>query len=431
MSEPKLEPYVVYMNQTPKTLAIDPFCQGDPYYRYQVHQLAIQVIGSGKMIRTALTNLDEVAEDLKLPPDYIPHYLAKSLGAQAKYDKKKPDRERGSISGEYSLQELSDLLARFYQEFVMCPNCRLSELRYASGGKKDLRIRCDSCGWKGGLDGLKKLTNEKFKRYIVNNPPAKPKTGPKGKEDSSTNGVGKTKAASAKEKSKHNGDGWAADTSEEAQKERLQEMVPERLKDMIATEDNAQEKEKTSTERLREFFDAKPASSQVISEIQHLQRENGLGKKEIVKLLFDVLFSDLFNAQNNIQPHREVLAKFVGYDAYCQGMLLAFVEEAFGAMPDPKQKEAFLKQALFLVKNLYDTEIVEEEQILAWYQADDVEQPLRKVVQPFAKWLMEAEEEGSGSEEDTESKPATKKIEEVPKKKEEEEVDLDAEIDAL
>ena len=60
--------YVVKQAKTPKRLPIDP-SSDDPFYRYQVHQLNVQVVGRGKMIRTYFLNGDEVADDLHVPAE--------------------------------------------------------------------------------------------------------------------------------------------------------------------------------------------------------------------------------------------------------------------------------------------------------------------------------------------------------------------------
>lgn len=132
----KRTPYVVYMARSVKSVAIDPRCQDDPFVRYKTPQLNVQAVGKGKMIRTMLLNVDKVAEALGVPPSYIPNYLGKSIGAQAKYDKKKSERERGSISGEYPLEELEEALLRFIETFVLCGECRYPELIYSPAKKK-------------------------------------------------------------------------------------------------------------------------------------------------------------------------------------------------------------------------------------------------------------------------------------------------------
>lgn len=65
----KLE-YVVRVNAgqkvQPKIISIRGTT--DMFDRYKMRQLFVQVIGKGKMIRTVLLNVDDVAKDLKTEP---------------------------------------------------------------------------------------------------------------------------------------------------------------------------------------------------------------------------------------------------------------------------------------------------------------------------------------------------------------------------
>jgi hypothetical protein len=61
----ELSPYVISAPATSRLLAIDPECQGDPFYRYQTHQLVVAFQGK----RALLTNLDTVAHNLQTSAD--------------------------------------------------------------------------------------------------------------------------------------------------------------------------------------------------------------------------------------------------------------------------------------------------------------------------------------------------------------------------
>jgi hypothetical protein len=97
----------------------------DMFYRYKVNQLLIQVVGKGKMIKTMFLNNDEVARGLHLMPEYIPAYMGYEIGAQFKYENKKPERERAHISGEYTTAVLSDVLTKLIKEVVLCKHCKV------------------------------------------------------------------------------------------------------------------------------------------------------------------------------------------------------------------------------------------------------------------------------------------------------------------
>jgi hypothetical protein len=69
----KIPEYVVRVNAgqkiQPKTISI----RGgdDAFDRYKMRQLFVQIVGKGKMIRTVLLNVDEVADNLKTEPSCI------------------------------------------------------------------------------------------------------------------------------------------------------------------------------------------------------------------------------------------------------------------------------------------------------------------------------------------------------------------------
>jgi len=429
-------PYVIYMNTAPTKVAIDPNCQSDPFYRYKMSQMQVQVIGNGKMVRTSLVNLEDVAKDLNLPPSYIPNYLAKIIGAQAKYDKKRPERERGSISGEYPLGELSDLVQRFIKEFVLCKKCKLPELTHSAvGNKKDVRITCRSCGYKGTLSADKDL-NEKFRRFVINNPPTR------------TAEVGSTrekKAAADKAKpkpkpSEKSGEGaetsrtedWS-DLSEEARKERMEAMVPGRLKALVATEEkplSPLEQAKPAVDKLREFASGGTKSAaEVDAEILRVQKEFTLDEEKRAMIVSEALFADsLYTGDlpafvNLVNQYKPVLVKYVNSSDKAQQAFMTAL--ALGASAqDPARKAALLKAGPSVFKILYDEDVLDEGIILLWHSSTSTStststqaattatssdtsmataiKELKDAVGPFCKWLEEAEEEDDDDDDEDE-----------------------------
>jgi len=416
-------PYVVYLTSTPKTMAIDPAQASDLFYRYKMRQLTVQTIGNGKMIRTSFTNLDDVAKDLKVPPSYIPHYLGKAIGAQAKYDQNKPAMQRGSISGEHGTKELSGYLVRFIREFVLCGKCKLPELEYVAK-KNDLEMRCHGCGWKGTVSGIANM-NEKFKRFVYTHaPPRRADT----KKPTRGGVVTTTPESNGKSHGKKRGgannpagsdpvvddDGvvWLSDTSEQAMEQRKETMVPDRLKDLVAVDGEAIPAEPEAppkpkpAEVLQSFISKSPAPSnpEIIIEVNRLVAEYGLDAKGCAMLVFDALLSDLAALKDKIKPYKDVLVRCIGTDAVAQLVVLTAIEKKLSAEKDAKRKEEFItKKAVFAFQELYDEDVIDEETILAWYLPEGASQkkldPLRKALQPFCKWLEEAEEESDEEEE--------------------------------
>eukprot|EP00005_Dracoamoeba_jomungandri_P003080 CAMPEP_0174260596 /NCGR_PEP_ID=MMETSP0439-20130205/10019_1 /TAXON_ID=0 /ORGANISM="Stereomyxa ramosa, Strain Chinc5" /LENGTH=424 /DNA_ID=CAMNT_0015344871 /DNA_START=122 /DNA_END=1392 /DNA_ORIENTATION=+ len=397
------EPYVVYMTKTPKTLAIRPESQSDPFYRYKMRQLVVQTIGNGKMIRTSFTNLCDVAKDLKVPPDYIPHYLGKAIGAQAKYDSKKPERQRGTISGEYSVKLLSDLLVQFISHFVLCDQCQAPELSYsASSSRKDLRMRCRACGWKGVLSATD--ADEKFKRYVYTHPP--PQEGGSKSKTSKKDRNGRRNRNNGKGKGRQEDtglSGWS-DVSEEAMEKRI-ESIPDRLKSLIVT-DGEEVVDQTLEEELASFFtrDPKPSEEKMISEVLRMQNTNSFDRSRTAALVFDATFPDLLSMKPKIEEFKAVLYEYIGKEPLTQAKLLSLLEDRIDKGKKADVDEFIAKHATFVLKQLYDEEILEEDTILQWHASVSEEKwdPLRKKVLPLITWLKTADEEGDSEEESEE-----------------------------
>lgn len=88
------------------------------------------------------------------------------IGAQAKFDAKKPERQQAHISGEHEVNDLSEIMLKFLNEVVLCPVCGLPEILLSYEGKKVMG-KCRACGGNSEMP----ITNEKFKNYIQKNPP--------------------------------------------------------------------------------------------------------------------------------------------------------------------------------------------------------------------------------------------------------------------
>jgi len=165
MADDYIVPYVIPLSsQMPKYLSLLPSDAGSAY---KTRQLQVQIVGKSKMMKTMLVNILDVAKDMQVPPSYIGTFMGYEIGAQAKWDQKKPERQQAFLSGEHDTKDLSKIALQFIHEVILCPGCHLPEIvTEVDDGK--VNGRCRACG---GLNELK-ITNEKFKRYILNHPPA-------------------------------------------------------------------------------------------------------------------------------------------------------------------------------------------------------------------------------------------------------------------
>merc|ERR1712176_1493937 len=131
----------------------------DPHCRYKMPALQIQVRGSGKMIRTVIMNIKDVADALccSAPrkgtegihfvstPECILRFLSLSLGTDG-------DPCTNSIGGSWAASKLQETLRHFIDDFVCCPGRHLPEMQLNFNIDGTISGRCQACTWQGALD---------------------------------------------------------------------------------------------------------------------------------------------------------------------------------------------------------------------------------------------------------------------------------------
>lgn len=396
----------------------------DPFYRYKVPQLQIQVVGKGKMIKTMLLNSEEVSQALHLMPEYIPAYLGYDIGAQFKYESKKPERERAHISGEYTSQEISDVMAKMVKEVVLCPSCGLPELIMTCESKKKvIYIKCDSCG----KSSIFRKTNDKFLKYIGNNPPklnigVEAKNKKKGggqaaqavaeaqqKADAQANGNPSPKREEEKggddeqkgpviefdeddvkatekdlKRAEEEGVEWSTDVSTEAMDSRRNELVPESVKQMVVAGVDS-----SGINTLKALLDKEPEDAEVISLLKSLRSKNSIDVDEAVEAVFPFVYDSGESFIKTTNTHLKLLKTLLDTEM----SQVAFLIQLEATILD---NQRLLKQTCKYLKFLYDVDLSVEGAVLKWFSLGSEEGELnvvKKKAKPFIEWLETADEE--------------------------------------
>eukprot|EP01098_Paradermamoeba_levis_P006733 TRINITY_DN27_c0_g1_i1.p1 TRINITY_DN27_c0_g1~~TRINITY_DN27_c0_g1_i1.p1 ORF type:complete len:417 (+),score=116.62 TRINITY_DN27_c0_g1_i1:169-1419(+) len=399
---------------TPKVINING--SDDSFYRYKMRQLYVQVVGKGKMIKTTLLNVDDVSRDLKVPPSFMTAYIGYEIGTPSKFDAKKPERERGSISGEYDPSYLSTIVKKMIDEFILCGKCGLPECSVAVDQKtKKITMECRGCG-----GSSTPVLNDKFQKFILNNEVKlkEVKALEKTKKPDQAAVAAAAAAASTtssgstpkpkKEKAKgpdydasnfkntddDDDDDWAASTSEEAIRERQMKLLPEKLKALVVDPNAEKRKEPENglspknLDGLFSEFASNHSKQELFDEIKKVQKEhkfdnakrtiyffnNALPKGQDVSVQFSELKPLLKNILTDEQSHS---AAVQWLDASCED-------------------EANSSKIANILKTLYDDELIEEEPLLKWH-ASAPSTPhgaaVRTHLNAFVEWLKNAEEE--------------------------------------
>jgi len=388
-------PYVIPLSaQKPRQLSL---CPSDPGSRYKTRQLQVQIVGHSKMMKTVLVNILDVAKDMQVPPSYIGTFMGYEIGAQAKWDPKKPERQQAFLSGEHGTKELSKIALQFIQEVVTCPSCNLPEiLTEVDQGTSKVMGRCRACG---GFNELK-ISNEKFKRYILNHPPTT-----KGGSFSGTKNikekeiaVKKNIAKQERDKSEQKEKGekivkekspkedseepivWFSDTSDDAARARREKLLPDSGIKII--------------KKLPSIDEIKAAITS-LEKLQEIKQNNCLSDGDLVPSIFDALIAKDSASLSPIITSKDLLKNFV-QDEEGQISLLRCIEKFCG-----ETQPSLLPKVAQNIKQIYDEELLEEDTILSWFgDSTDANSKVRENVAPLIKWFKETENESGEEDED-------------------------------
>lgn len=102
-----------------------------------------------------IPNITDVANSLHRSPGEVNKFFGTELGAQSKYT---PENDKAVVNGAHTDAALQELMHRYIEKFVLCPNCRLPESEYKIKNECIFH-RCKACGAKDMVDMSHKLCN--------------------------------------------------------------------------------------------------------------------------------------------------------------------------------------------------------------------------------------------------------------------------------
>jgi Domain found in IF2B/IF5 len=102
-----------------------------------------------------IPNITDVANSLHRSPGEVNKFFGTELGAQSKYT---PENDKAVVNGAHTDAALQELMHRYIEKFVLCPNCRLPESEYKIKNECIFH-RCKACGAKEMVDMSHKLCN--------------------------------------------------------------------------------------------------------------------------------------------------------------------------------------------------------------------------------------------------------------------------------
>ena len=126
----------------------------DPEYRYKMPVVYGKVEGRGNGIKTVIPNIAEVALSLHRSPAEVCKFFGTEIGAQTSYNEKD---DRAVVNGQHTDPQLQDMMHKYIEKYVICPNCGLPETEYKIKNGC-IYHRCAACGASEMLDMSHKLT---------------------------------------------------------------------------------------------------------------------------------------------------------------------------------------------------------------------------------------------------------------------------------
>uniref|UniRef100_A0A8C1RP94 Eukaryotic translation initiation factor 5 n=1 Tax=Cyprinus carpio TaxID=7962 RepID=A0A8C1RP94_CYPCA len=396
----------------------------DQFYRYKMPRLIAKVEGKGNGIKTVIVNMVDVAKALNRPPKYPTKFFGCELGAQTQFDTK---NDRYIVNGSHEANKLQDMLDGFIRKFVLCPECDNPETDLHINPKKQtIGNSCKACGYQGMLD-----TRHKLCTFILKNPPENDSGSVKKEKEKKNRKKDKENGSSGGEAGNHNDidapdavdgddDDWAEETTEEAQRRRMEE-ISEHAKGLTLTDDL----EKSLEERVNIFYNfvkEKKDSGAIVSADKEILAE---AERLDVKAMGPLILSELLfdeNIREQIKKYKRHFLRFCHNNKKAQKYLLGGFECLVKLYQSP-----LLPRVPIILKDLYDADLLEEDVILAWaekvskkYVSKELAKEIHAKAEPFVKWLKEAEEESEGSEEEEDDNHR------IYSYHEEEDIDIDA-----
>ncbi|CAF1166984.1 unnamed protein product [Adineta steineri] len=136
----------------------------DPYNRYKMPKLIVQVAIERYFFKTILVNISAVGKALHRSPLYIIKYLSLELNSSMKFDKQLNEYV---IIGNYNPEILQDSLDGFINQFVLCRICENPEtdLDYDQRNPKEIYQRCFACGNTSEI----RIESHKLVKFICKN----------------------------------------------------------------------------------------------------------------------------------------------------------------------------------------------------------------------------------------------------------------------
>jgi len=382
-------------------------------------KLMAKIEGSGNGIRTNIVNMSAIAKALGRPPSYPTKYFGCELGAQVTIN---DENDVYIVNGSHDADRLQNHLYNFISKFVLCTKCKNPETNLTVVNQL-IKQKCIACGHETSIPKLHKLTT-----FIINHSSKGPST------NGTTSSSSKGKTSKSDKKNKKNGQQSPTNNSDGGNNTSNANNAIDNNNNDDFDDDFDDDALTTAayTDRMRELCDglssgmylsdSKESANMFYSLVKEKKDADLLLDANVQKELFKeaerlnfkdkstLILSELLFTENiieEVKKYKMLLLRFCVKNKKAQKYLLGGYEKLVGDI----YKDKLLNNAVKILKQLYDEEILDEDVIIEWsakeskkYVTKEMSKKIHEKVAPLIKWLKEAEEEDSESD-DSDTKP--------------------------
>nr|KAG5702136.1 hypothetical protein BaRGS_010402 [Batillaria attramentaria] len=293
--------------------------------------------------------------------------------------------------------------------------------KIVSAKKGTIQQHCIACGHTGNVDMRHKLTT-----FILKNPPDQdtqqmttPSKGKKGKKEGKEGNDRHSPEANAQQQmaaqrasggvidappeNEDEDDDWGEEISEEAVKQRMEELSG--AAKGLALTDDLEKTDKDRMDIVYKHIKSKRDSGELSRSVREVlvEAERLEVKDKVPMVLVELLLTD--KVLSEIKEHKIIFRSFCEDNPKAQKYLLGGLEMLMGR----EYAASLMPKVAHILKAFYDLDILDEEVILDWaqkvskkYVSKEVAQQLRDKAKPFIDWLEQAEEEDDEEDEEEE-----------------------------
>jgi len=378
----------------------------DPEYRYKMPLVYGKMEGRGNGSKTIIANVIEVATSLHRKPGEVCKFFGTELGAQTTWN---AETERAQVNGHHADNVLQQMMHKYIEVFVICPNCGLPETDYKIKGGL-IHHKCAACGAKEMVDMSHKLTNYILAQDKKDKAEAKKKDKKKDKKKSKKDGDSdgdekkkEKKDKKSKDKKKDKKD-KKKDKKSKEDKNYLEDAVAAEKDDFgsdYSDDDDAPTEHvddanamSLAVEATKKFLsetgvDATPSA--IAEKVVNEQMASGLKSQDKIHIFIQAVFTTDFFKEKQVEVHAPTIGKITQGKTVMERHLISACEALCVDKP---------KSFPVLIKQLFDEEVLEEDTILEWagegrtdYTLESVDEDqrcaMRAEAEPVVVWLME------------------------------------------